>query len=34
MLIALPYYYRTNPVLAGIYRCAIEGVLAEWEREA
>jgi len=28
-LIALPYYHSTNPVLAGIYRRAIEQVLAD-----
>ena len=28
-LIALPYYVNTNPVLTGIYRHAIDGVLAE-----
>jgi aminoglycoside phosphotransferase (APT) family kinase protein len=29
-LIALPYYWQTNPVLAGIARYAIGEVLAEW----
>jgi hypothetical protein len=28
-LIALPYYWKTNPILAGIYRRAIDQVLAD-----
>lgn len=32
-LIALPYYYVTNPTLAGISRYAIEQVLADYARE-
>ena len=30
-LIALPYYHRTNPVLAGIARRAIDEVLADYQ---
>jgi aminoglycoside phosphotransferase (APT) family kinase protein len=30
-LIALPYYHTTNPVLAGIYRHAIDQILADLE---
>ena len=33
-LIALPYYVDTNPVLSGIYRHAIDHVLADHERGA
>jgi aminoglycoside phosphotransferase (APT) family kinase protein len=33
-LIALPYYQTTNPVLAGIYRRAIEQILVDHKREA
>jgi aminoglycoside phosphotransferase (APT) family kinase protein len=33
-LIALPYYQNTNPVLAGIGRCAIDEVLADYEHAA
>jgi aminoglycoside phosphotransferase (APT) family kinase protein len=31
-LIALPYYQSTNPVLAGIARCAIDEALADHEQ--
>jgi aminoglycoside phosphotransferase (APT) family kinase protein len=33
-LIALPYYHSTNPVLAGIYRYAIDQVLADHKNAA
>jgi len=33
-LIALPYYQNTNPVLAGIARCAIDEVLTDYEHAA
>jgi hypothetical protein len=33
-LTALPYYRRTNPVLASVGRCAIADVLADHEHGA